>query len=217
MVAGGQFDKKSAQRIVNVVKYVEKQIPKTELKYNRAKSATLSNSGFWAIITDADDETGKYGWTKLRPQAESEFNLYDSPFIQDSTYGTASTEDETGYAREATGSTEVVMYDIVWIEPNGVYDYYTFLYRPLPKWVKNQDEIDAVDDDDEDEEEFSFSICDVYQFEKISETKVKSTVTAEPAITLNAYNPSLSAIPADTYLKVCFMAGRWFVDLQRCE
>ncbi|WP_417393230.1 hypothetical protein [Gimesia sp.] len=106
------------------------------------------------------------------------------------------------------------MYDIVWIEPNGIHDYYTFLYRPSGKLVKAQEAIEALDDSGKNDK-ISFAVCDVYRREKV-EDKLELIKTADPAITLNGWNMTGAEITDDVYLQAKYLDGYWYIDVEAC-
>jgi hypothetical protein len=105
-----------------------------------------------------------------------------------------------------------VLYDKVWIEPNGLHDYYTFFYAPTGKLVKAQDPIPAISSDT-----MTFAICDIYHIEKTGGYSASAGTYSPTARRLKGWNMSSNEIAADVFLQAKYVDGFWLVDVESCN
>lgn len=118
---GVNFTKKGAERIATVTKYVEGQ-PRNNPRNNRKPSQNVA-LGFWAKITDSDDN-GKYSWEAMKPNSSQELEV-------DTDWGQGSHSNPEGYAVEAKNKSKWVLDDsIVFMWPAKTEEYYLFDYMP---------------------------------------------------------------------------------------
>lgn len=114
------FTKAGAERIVEVVKYVERETRNPRQK--RGRGAVSASLGFWAKITDGTN--GKYSWEAMKPTDNDELE-------SETDWGEGSHSDSTGYAIEARYQSSYVLNDsVVWMTPAKAEDYYVFDYSP---------------------------------------------------------------------------------------
>jgi hypothetical protein len=191
----GQFDKRSSERIARAVGYVEGVLKGGGS--GRAGAAVFPPLGFWAKITDTDND-GKYSW-----QAQL---VNDDGTLADDTDGASGdyTED-TGYAVEVLwGSAAVLLNSIVWLYPAMSQDFLLFQYTPSGAVIEAGGEMAAG------------SWSSPTSGEGIVQKwNGSGFVPADDNVTI--YNPFNSVIHADTKLQCLYVDGIWLANAEDCS
>ncbi|WP_417398363.1 hypothetical protein [Gimesia chilikensis] len=194
--------------IINQCRKVDKL---TGSRSSHARSRTvISNSGFWAEITNVNLSNGKCSWQKLKPQAESEFSLYDAPLIAEPDWDEGLYTDDEGYAYEINGSNQIVKHDKVWLMPSNE-GYYFFEYKPEIKIAQATDDIAKRNNDI-----INFSYVRLYE---TNYTDSYTNTLSEVDFTqyIKVFNMSSSAdVGKDKYIMIAYVGGWWQVVFEDC-
>jgi hypothetical protein len=211
LAKAGLIDEKTFLQMKEMYDWYKSQQANQKLKYNRGNSVVKSKSGFWAEITNVNLSNGKCSWQKIKPQAEADFDQYESPFVSYAEWGEAAYTDDYGYAFEINGSTQIVKFDKVFLTPTNE-DYYFFEYRPNGKIAQATDDIPAAVSSN-----YSFSFCRLYEPATISSYTISSREVSFTQY-IKIYNMSSSLVHKDTDLQIKYIDryNSWFVDVEDC-
>ena len=126
-----KFDDTTLRRIQTSTRYTER-VSKTSTPRQR-RQPQIANQGKLVQIT-ATNGSGKYSWIGLAPVAS-----IPNPMGTNTDWGSGDYTETFGFAVEATGSTDVILNDVVRIFPAKSEDFYIFHYQPEVKFANLED------------------------------------------------------------------------------